>query len=308
MIFQQLSGPTLVGVPGAGGLTQSFLALESGLVEYQVTASDGLNQSLPVYGSILVGTAGAADPTVRVSAPAKATVGGAPVTFDFSASTASSANSASGTLVYSLVQTGGPTAAALTWTGASTVSFTPSLGGVYEFTLGGWDGTIEAAPVVFTLIAEGPGAHLPTAHAGVASVASNMRAATLSASAVSDADGDTVGFLWVQTVGPAAEISDPQSATTAVELPDASATYEFELFVNDSTAQRSAGKVTVGTGTAGPTNPGSSGGGGCALVSGAAAPAVWAIAAGALLAAIALLMLQRKRAAATVRNEDNRGE
>ena len=85
-----------------------------------------------------------------------------------------------------------------------------------------------------------PGNTAPVSNAGTDQSVDELSSVTLDGSASSDADGDTLTYLWEQTVGAAVTITNATSATASFDAPDVlatatPATLTFRLTVNDGT-------------------------------------------------------------------------
>lgn len=283
----QVSGPTLHLLSGGTGPLRSFAATMPGMVELSVTLTDGQRTSAPARVRIHVRAANNA-PTELMFNQLAANAGTG-FTFDFSGSVDSDGDP----FTVSVIQTGGPVAAELTSSDGLSFAFSPQLSGTYSFEAVAYDGVQFSAPYSFTVVHAPAGSGMPAAVPSLMSLSANGVAATLTASNVTDPDGDTVGFLWVQTAGPSAVIADEQSKTTAVDLIPGAASYAFDLFVDDGTHQTKAGTVTFSTNAGPGPAPGGEGGGGCAAIAGSGR--VWMPLAAAALAMLGLLAIRRRR-------------
>lgn len=99
----------------------------------------------------------------------------------------------------------------------------------------------------------------PTANAGFSQTIQEGVNVVLNGSNSADPDGDTITYAWVQTVGPAVTLSNPDSAISNFLAPqvNASVTFNFELTVTDIFGLSSSAITAVTV-----TNTVSSGGGG----------------------------------------------
>jgi hypothetical protein len=284
----QVSGPRLHQVSGGTTAIRSFLATAPGMVELDVSTTDGQRFSLPERVRIHVRSANNAP--VSVVFTQLATSAGASFTFDFSQS--SDIDSDPFTVV--VIQTGGPVAGELTAVDDLTTSFSASLAGTYTFEALAHDGIQFSEPYAFTVIHAPAGSGLPVATPELLSLSASGAVATLSATNASDPDGDPLGFLWVQSAGPAAVVADNQAQTTAVDLIPGTADYAFDLYVDDGINQTKAGTVTfTSTGIPGGPAAGGDGGGGCAAIAGSGR--VWMPFAAAALAMLGLVVIRRRR-------------
>jgi hypothetical protein len=90
--------------------------------------------------------------------------------------------------------------------------------------------------------------HAPIANAGGITIASEATGVSLSGTASSDPDGDTLGFLWVQTSGPTVVLLDANTANPSFTAPfvnAAGATLKFQLSVTDGWGGASSDTATV---------------------------------------------------------------
>jgi len=286
----QVSGPRLFQVAGGTGATRTYVALTTGLAIIDAWTTDGARTSLPIRLAILVRSASNAPTTIAFSQ--LQTAAGSTLTFDFSQSSDEDAD----TFAISLVQVAGPSANELFALDDTSYTFNPTLSGTYEFEASAFDGVQFSAPYRFSYIHAPAGSRMPVATPSMLSLSADSRVATLTATNVSDPDGDAVGFLWVQTGGPTATIADDAAQTTAVDLIPGTATYAFDLYADDGTHQVKAGSVSFSTiGTPGGGGGGAAAdGGGCAAIAGSGR--VWLPLAAAMLAVMGLLVLRRRRA------------
>jgi choice-of-anchor B domain-containing protein len=108
-------------------------------------------------------------------------------------------------------------------------------------------------------IADGTGStRPPNAVAGASQTVSPGATVTLDGNQSNDPDGDTLGYQWTQTMGPAVTLADPTAAVTTFAAPDvtSSTLLRFDLTVTDplGLADTATTSVTV-------TQAGDSGGG-----------------------------------------------
>lgn len=275
----QLSGPLLIETSReSGGRVRSLLALAPGVAEIELTATDGGRNAVPVRRQIRIRAVDA--PVANLNWTTSAIdAGGQVLNFSLNAPDGVSAH-------VLLQQTSGPVVD-FGPLDATSFELLPAQSGQYVFqAIPVLDGQF-GAPMTITMPVSLPGSSLPTAVPVVLSQSAGSVGATLSATQVSDLDGDTVGFLWTQIAGPVAVISDPEVQTTGVSFPDGSGQYGFELWIDDGVHLVSAGTVTLnasGTGVSGE-------GGGCAVLPGTV---YWPLLAG-LAVALMLLVASRRQ-------------
>ncbi|MBW2984775.1 S8 family serine peptidase [Candidatus Woesearchaeota archaeon] len=94
------------------------------------------------------------------------------------------------------------------------------------------DGTVTFTVSHFTVFTVGGGNNAPNANAGPDQRVAPGNAVTLSGSASSDPDGDSLSYAWSQTSGPIAILSDPGSVNPTF-TPTQTGTYVFQLIVSD---------------------------------------------------------------------------
>ena len=101
----------------------------------------------------------------------------------------------------------------------------------FELTVTDNDGDASSDSIVITVLDNIP----PVARASAEAQAYEGSSVQLDASTSSDADGDIVYYFWQQTVGPKADIANPEAETTSFLAPavDDSTTLAFQLTVAD---------------------------------------------------------------------------
>ena len=137
--------------------------------------------------------------------------------------------------------------------GASNLSFT--------LTVTAQDGQKDIDTVTVGVVAR----VAPVADAGLPQTVTAGETVTLDGSGSSDADGDIVSYLWIQTGGsPSVTLSDAAVANPTFTAPavDAAEALIFELTVTDDDDLTAAGQVTVTVNPAATSSPAPSGGGG----------------------------------------------
>ncbi len=126
-------------------------------------------------------------------------------------------------------------------------TFTPDVEGVYAITVTVSDGQLESEAVVYVR-ADPPGANqAPVADAGPDVTLPLETQVTLSGSASSDPDGDTLTYRWAISDSPAgatAQLSAEDVETVTI-TPDVAGTYEFTLVVNDGQIDSPPDTVTI---------------------------------------------------------------
>ena len=87
----------------------------------------------------------------------------------------------------------------------------------------------------------------PIADAGLDAEANEGATVTLDGTGSTDADGDTLTYVWTQTEGPATRLSDPAAASPTFVAPEVAAdtVARFLLVVSDGIAQSAPGTVDV---------------------------------------------------------------
>ncbi len=119
-------------------------------------------------------------------------------------------------------------------------------------------------------IEDGDGANAaPVANAGSSQTVSSGAAVTLSGSASTDPDGDSLSYAWTQTLGPSVSINGAASETAAFTAPTVSADtlLQFQLTVTDprGASDQASVSITVTAPTQSTGGGGGGGGGGWAL-------------------------------------------
>ena len=124
--------------------------------------------------------------------------------------------------------------------------FTPDTDGYYVFQLIVKDGTVESTADTVTVTASTPNS-TPVANAGPDQNVNTGSSVTLDGTRSSDADGNTLTYIWTLKSKPSG--SSVALSNTAVAKPtftaDKDGAYVFQLKVNDSTVDSVADTVTV---------------------------------------------------------------
>lgn len=148
-------------------------------------------------------------------------------------------------LSFSWIQTAGPSVG-LQGAFSPTPSFVaPNMNTSLRFALEVADreGLTSVDTVVITVVAVSNVA--PRAEAGVDQAVGGGSIVTLDGSGSSDPDGEELVFFWLQTSGPAATLSDPQSEIPVFLAPNTDATLVFELTVTDGIGNSSSDSVSI---------------------------------------------------------------
>jgi hypothetical protein len=129
---------------------------------------------------------------------------------------------------------------------AARASITPDVGGIYVLTLVVNDGKLSSPSSSMTVTASPPNV-APVANAGMNQTVLVTSVVMLDGTGSSDANGDSLTYLWSLTSRPAGSVTT-LSSTTVVKptfSPDRSGTYGATLTVNDGKVNSVAAKVTV---------------------------------------------------------------
>ena len=225
------TGPTVtLNAPQASA--PSFMVPAAGTYVFTLRASDGRGEvtdaSVTFTGNTTPVVSAGTDRVVMVNTP---------VTL------AGSANDADGDpLSYTWSRiggTGGPVT--LTGTASASTSFTPAWAGTYIFSILVTDGRGGTAACPITVIAN----TTPTAAAGPTRVAAVGATVRLTGTG-SDADGNSLTFLWTRTggTGPGVTLDGAATPTPTFVVP-AAGTYVFSLTVDDGRGGTAYSSVTI---------------------------------------------------------------
>lgn len=232
--WTQTSG-TAVTLSNAQTAKPSFTANATGTLIFALTVNDGTVSSTADTVTITVvkaNNAPVADAGDDVTVDA-----GTLVTLDASGSTDPDGD----TLSYTWSQVSGATVA-LTGTTAQKPTFTPTVAGVLVFKVVVSDGQAQAEDTVQVTVNSVN--TVPVAKAGTAAAATVGQTVTLNGSNSTDADGDTLSYIWSQTAGTNVSLSNPNTAKPSF-VPTVAGSYTFELKVSDGKATSAPDSVTV---------------------------------------------------------------
>jgi hypothetical protein len=132
-------------------------------------------------------------------------------------------------------------------------TFTPDVDGAYVVRLVVNDGTVDSSPDTVTINAT-TGNSAPVANAGPDQNVSTGELVTLDGSASSDADGDTLTYLWNFVSVPAGSSVNSTSLSDLTVAnptftPDVDGAYVVQLVVNDGTVDSTPDNVTINSQT-----------------------------------------------------------
>ena len=219
-----LSNPNAVG--------PTFAPDVDGIYTATLTVNDGTVGSTPDSVAITAQIVVVNTPPVANAGPDQSVTVGETVTLDGSGSTDADGDSL--TYSWSLTTPGG--GATLSNPNAVGPTFAPDVDGIYTATLTVNDGTDDSAAdsAVITaqvVVVNNP----PVANAGLDENVTVNDTVTLDGSGSTDADGDTLTYLWSLTSVPAgsgATLSDP-TAVSPTFVADVAGDYVAQLIVND---------------------------------------------------------------------------
>lgn len=134
------------------------------------------------------------------------------------------------------------------------------------------DGTVNSAPALVTVTVRNVN-RPPTANAGPNQTVNEGTVVTLNGTGSSDPDGNSLTFVWKQTVGPSVTLSSTTVAQPTFVTPQVTAadtTLTFQLVVNDGQVNSAPATVNITVRdvvivTPPPASGGGGGGGGCAM-------------------------------------------
>lgn len=237
-----------VALSSATAVKPVFTADAAGTFVFTLVVNDGKADSTPATVTITAAVDEVA-PVANAGA-ARSVATGAAVTLDGSAS----ADANGDTLSYAWTLTA-PSGSSAALNGATGVApqFTPDVAGDYVASLVVDDGQLPSAASTVTITAAVANV-APAANAGAAQTATRGATVTLDGSASSDANGDTISYIWSLSSVPAgsAAVLSANSVVNPTFTPDLAGVYVAQLIVNDGHV--SSAPVTVSV-TAADTAP-----------------------------------------------------
>lgn len=218
----------------------SFTPDRPGTYVLQLIVNDGFANSAPDTVTI---TATNAPPIASISAPSSAPAG---ATVALSAANSSDPEGAPLSYQWSLAARPAGSTAAISNPAQLNTGFTPDRRGSYTVQLVVNDGFVNSAPVSAVVQATNAA---PVANAGPDQNASVGSTVTLNGSASSDANGDTLSYLWsfVSRPGGSTAALDGSNTIAPTFLVDAPGQYVVQLIVNDGTENSAPDTVIIST-------------------------------------------------------------
>ncbi len=200
--------------------------------------------SLNTSSSVTVTAAVANAAPVANAGTAQNVTTGTLVTLDGSAS--SDVNGDALTYAWTLTSKPSGSAANLSDATSARPTFTADVVGTYEASLSVSDGRLSSTPATVAIAAAVANV-APVANAGMAQNVTTGTMVTLDGSASSDANGDTLTYVWTLTSKPAGSTAVLSSASSArpTFTADAAGTYVASLVVRDASLASSPMNVTV---------------------------------------------------------------
>ncbi len=231
--WTQTAGESVL-LSDANAASPTFTApIQSQTLTFELTVYDGevtsevAEVSVSVNNHVPIADAGA-DQTY---------LGGELVTLDATASSDTDEDE----LTYQWTQTFGPEVELSDATSATPTFTIPVPHATYTFELVVSDGIAVSAAATVTLTVDN---HTPEANAGADQAVDGGAVVTLAGSG-SDADGDTVAYLWTQLSGPAVLLNNPAVASPSFVAPAIKGELVFKLVVDDGEAASAPSQVTI---------------------------------------------------------------
>lgn len=237
-----LSDPTIA----APSFTAPATAAVGQTLIFQLVATDDSQAMVPSAPDTVTITIPANQtPQADIQGPANPITGGSTVFLDGSGSIDPDGQ----TLTYQWTQTSG-TSVTISGQGTSQISFTAPAGAAslqpigFQLIVTDPIGASDAAVFTTSVAAN----NAPIADAGSAQNVVAGQAVRLNGTGSSDADQDTLTYLWSQVSGPSVTFSDPTSATPTATIPDAQRAAQaivLSLVVNDGQTDSAPAQVTL---------------------------------------------------------------
>lgn len=249
--WSQIAGPP-VQLSGASSAVASFTAPQvaaTQVLTFQLIVTDPGGLTAVDTVDVSVADVPPASPPVADAGADQTVNESTAVTLDGSGSSDPDGE----TLTFSWSQTAGPTVQ-LSGANSAVASFTaPDVSASQELTFvltvtdpGGLTSN-DAASVVVNDVVPVPPPQPPVADAGADQTVTELTAVTLDGNNSSDPDGDALTFVWLQTAGPAVQLSAANAAIATFTAPDviATQTLTFELTVTDPGGMTASDTVNV---------------------------------------------------------------
>ncbi len=231
------------------GVRPTFTAAMSGAYTASLTVRDALSSSEPDAVRVLVSALNA-PPVAVITAASSVLVGGA---VQLSAANSTDSNRDALTFSWSLLSKPMKASGALADSAAVLAAptlvnpvFTADVAGVYVLSLVVSDGKVNSEPVTVTVTASSQNLP-PVANAGPEQVVVVGAPVTLSGSASTDPNGDTLTYQWSLTTRPnlsAATLTNPNTVGPTF-TPDLAGFYVATLTVNDSKGGTHVSRVLI---------------------------------------------------------------
>jgi hypothetical protein len=232
--WTKISGPTGGTITSPAAAITTITGLTTGTYTYQLTVTDNLSNTAFSIVNVTV------NPVPTANA-------GPDQTLAAGTTTGSLSGSGTGTgITYSWAQIGGPLPyATIASPSSASTSITNLIAGIDSFRLTVTDtlGTIARDTVIITV---NP---YPTANAGTNQILASTATTTNLSGAAS---GNGLTYLWSQTGGPSAGITQSNALKTPITGLTSGNTYTFQLTVTDNKGAQATSTVTVST-TGSPT-------------------------------------------------------